>query len=126
NPYYPFSIGDTSTEYDLYIVTQDPKIMGKYSPMFKRHGLSYTVNVWEDLLQQLLKQMNDTVAAAVITNVDGEILRIGTENKSHRAKFLDWMHEMLTNNKRFDAFLKSEDPSVAPIPTKKKKEDDND
>lgn len=126
--YFPFSAGDTTTEYDLQIDAGDPKVVAKFTPVFQKYNLTYNISTWDDILQQMLKQINDSVTNSVITLVEGNVLKIGTENKIHRELFLQKMSTIFSSSRNLEKYLKDDDAAAPPIPVKKKRDrkDDDD
>jgi hypothetical protein len=121
----PFVVGDSTAEYDVFVDTKDPKYAAKFTPIFKKYSLSYDANTMDELVQQILRLLDPTLAGAVLTQVDEKRLRIGTENSVMRQKFMNMMRTIFADRQKLESYLRNLEGAIIPVAKSKDTDDDD-
>jgi hypothetical protein len=108
NPNFPFIVSLTTVEYDITINLADPKVIDKYSGLFKRNDIPFTSESWEEVVTGLYD--NDSVMHhQVITSAQKDVLRIGTGGAEYQQAFLNYMLPIFTDLQKLELLLKDDE-----------------
>jgi hypothetical protein len=109
NPTFPFILSLTSIEYDVTINLNDPKVVEKYSGLFKQLNIPFTADAWEDVISGLMQNSDSLMEHEITTSAENGVLRIGTGGTEYQKAFISYMLPLFSDTRHLEAVLKKEE-----------------